>query len=266
MKKLLLFSSLLFWVPIFAQTPFDCDDGRFYQVISNELKAFDPVTSTYTDIGIVHSTTFNSGGYNTVDDFLYAEDKNNKLIRIGSDGITDLGLIDYDESVYGTWYANADIDSNGDYWAFLSAYRQKNMMLKINDLASYDGTQPIDFEYVLMDTSVVGAIVDVVFIDGLLYGVNKSSTLYTFDVSTTPVTVTSASVANLPVGSYGAGWSDSAGRLYVSNNAGGLWLIEGYMTANPIAVYMGSSEVTNQNDGFKCAVGASPLDKDKMGF
>ena len=71
MKKITTLIILLITLLTHAQEPFDCDDGNFYQVISGSLKIYDPITGSYSDA--LHTyATYNAGGYNEQDNFLYA--------------------------------------------------------------------------------------------------------------------------------------------------------------------------------------------------
>ena len=77
----------------YGQQPFDCNEAKFYQVISGSLRSYDPVTGTYSDP--LHTTpSYNAGGYNVVDDFLYAiRSSDRHLLRIGMDQVVDLGAV-----------------------------------------------------------------------------------------------------------------------------------------------------------------------------
>jgi len=44
-----IFSILLISIAIHAQQAFDCNDGTFYQVISGTMKAYDPITGSYSE-------------------------------------------------------------------------------------------------------------------------------------------------------------------------------------------------------------------------
>ncbi|PJF33662.1 MAG: hypothetical protein CUN57_01555, partial [Phototrophicales bacterium] len=77
-------------------------------------------------------------------------------------------------------------------------------------------------------------------------------------------TTTSKTVTGLPSGNrtYGAAYTDADGRLYVSDNNGGVYLIQNYETASPTAFYLNISETTNANDGLSCRLAKSSFDQD----
>ena len=71
-----------------------------YQVVGNQLKIGVVDTSTspaglvYTDVGGPYSEPYNGGGYNTVDNFIYAISGSGRLLQVASDGsVADLGAI-----------------------------------------------------------------------------------------------------------------------------------------------------------------------------
>ena len=75
-------------------TPFNCE-AAFYQVISGRLKIFDPLTSTYTNVGPDHDN-INAMGYNIQDNYLYGLDRSDDktLIQLDANGVkTDVGVI-----------------------------------------------------------------------------------------------------------------------------------------------------------------------------
>jgi len=67
---------------------------------------------------------------------------------------------------------------------------------------------------------------------------------------------------------FGAGWQDSVGSLYFSNNGSGganpsqaaIWKIESFEgTGNPTATWVIDSEITNANDGAGCPLASDPV-------
>ncbi len=244
-----------------AQQPFDCNEGKFYQVISGALRSYDPVTGTYSDPLHTH-TAYNAGGYNPVDNFLYAIRNSDKhLLRIGTDLIVDLGAVAQNGGIsFGGGYA-ADVDSDGNLWVFQNAI-DKQSFHKITNLQDYDGSSPPVFEIVVSNQASPSTCADIVFIDGNLYGGSKGN-VYKWDLTTATPAFSYTSVTDLPSDTFGACYTDTSNRLYVSSNKGGLYLVNDYQAASPYASLLNNTEVTNSNDGFKCAVGVSPIDADK---
>lgn len=261
MKDLINLFFLLSALALAAQTPFDCNDGNFYQVISGQLKAYDPITGKYSEP--LHSfADYNAGGYNVIDDFMYAINKDDKhLLRIGQDQIVDLGeIISVTGVIFGGGYA-ADIDSQGNLWVYQNG--SKDRFHKVLAVHTYDGTSSPLFEEVFADQTTPGTCADIVYVNGAFYG-GGNGRLYKWDlVSGTPV-MTYKTVTGLPSSTNGAAYADVANRLYISDNQGGLYIVEDYEN-NPTATLLNMTVVTNSNDGFKCASGRSPLDKDSDG-
>ncbi|WP_459209478.1 DUF6923 family protein [Aquimarina rhabdastrellae] len=264
MRKILLFAGLLVALTTQAQSPaaFDCNEGSFYQVISGQLKAYDPITGMYSDPLHTHINAYNAGGYNSVDNYLYAVNKGDShLLRIGTDFIQNLGQVTQNNGVnFGGGYC-ADVDLDGNLWAFQNGDRQT--FHKVVNLQTYDEeTQPI-FEIVTADRAIPTTCADIALIDDAFYGGGRGN-LYKWDISSgTPVVTVIENVPGLPNSTFGAAYTDTAKRLYLSDNKGKLYLIEGYDTATPQAVFLNNTEPTNSNDGFKCAIGMSPLDRDE---
>lgn len=261
MRDLINLFFLLSALAMAAQTPFDCNDGKFYQVISGELKSYNPITGTYSEA--LHSyADYNAGGYNVVDDFMYAINKaDNHLLRIGQDQIVDLGaVISNDGAVFGGGYA-ADLDPQGNLWVYQNG--SKDRFHKVLAVHTYDGTSSPIFEEVYADATTPGTCADIVYVNGNFFG-GGNGNLYKWDLTSGSPVMTYKTVAGLPSSVNGAAYADVANRLYISDNKGGLYLVEDYEN-NPTATLLNMTVVTNSNDGFKCASGRSPLDKDSDG-
>ncbi|KZS42876.1 hypothetical protein AWE51_16030 [Aquimarina aggregata] len=261
MKKTFTLLVILIASSIYAQQPFDCNDGKFYQVISGALRSYDPITGTYSDPLHTH-TAYNAGGYNPVDNFLYAIRNSDKhLLRIGSDLIVDLGAVANNGGVtFGGGYA-ADVDSEGNLWVFQNSL-DKRSFHKITNLQDYDGSSSPVFEIIVSDQASPSTCADIVFINGNLYGGSRGN-VYKWDLTTATPAFSGKSVTDLPNHTFGASYTDTSNRLYVSSNNGGLYLVNDYESATPYATLLNNTEVTNSNDGFKCAIGVSPIDADK---
>ncbi len=263
MKKITTLFILLFALASssYAQQPFDCNEGKFYQVISGALRSYDPITGTYSNPLHTH-TAYNAGGYNPVDNFLYAIRNSDKhLLRIGEDFILDLGAVAPNGAIqFGGGYA-ADVDSEGNLWVFQNSLDRRSFH-KILNLQDYDGTSSPVFEIVVSDQASPQTCADVVFINGNLYGGSRGN-VYKWDLTTATPAFSSKSVTDLPSHTFGAAYTDTSNRLYVSSNQGGLYLVNDYENPAPYATLLNNTEVTNSNDGFKCAIAISPVDADQ---
>ncbi len=262
MKKTTTLIALLLTILGYAQQAFDCNDGNFYQVISGALKTYNPITGTYSES--LHTyDTYNAGGYNVVDNFLYAIKKSDKhLLRIAKDMVIDLGAVTpAGTTAFGGGYA-ADVDNEGNLWVFQN--NTKITFHKITNLKDYNGTSSPVFEVVTADQASPSTCADIAYINGSFYGGSRGK-LYKWDLSTGTPVFSSKSVAGLPSSNFGAAYGDSSNRLYLSDNNGGLYLINDYESATPTATLLNLTETTNSNDGFKCVGGVSPLDRDNDG-
>ncbi|WP_299899134.1 DUF4114 domain-containing protein [uncultured Aquimarina sp.] len=261
MKKIVLFIfSCVLMNFAYGQQPFDCNEAKFYQVISGSLRSYDPVTGTYSDP--LHTTpSYNAGGYNVVDDFLYAiRSSDRHLLRIGMDQVVDLGAVAPNGGVeFGGGYA-ADVDDQGNLWVFQNNLGRQSFH-KIINLHTYDGSSAPTFEIVVANQASPNTCADIVFINGNLYGGSKGD-VYKWDLSSSTPVFSSKDVTDLPNDTFGACYTDTSNRLYVSSNKGGLHLVNDYEGASPYATLLNNTDVTNQNDGFKCAAGVSPIDAD----
>ncbi len=263
MKKITFLLGLLITSLISAQQPFDCDDGNFYQVISGAMKAYDPVTGSYSDALHTYSS-YNAGGYNVADNYLYAIKSSDKhLLRIAKDMVIDLGAVAPVGTVmFGGGYA-ADVDADGNLWVFQN--NNKKTFHKITNLKDYDGTNSPIFEVIESDIASPSTCADITYINNAFYGGSRGK-LYKWDLSSGSPIFSSKAVTNLPRSTFGAAYTDASNRLYLSDNSGGLYLVNDYESATPTATLLNLTETTNSNDGFKCASGISPLDKDQDGI
>ncbi len=250
-----------------ATTPFDCSSssGTFYQVISGELRLYNPIDGTY-DSPLSTLEFYNAGGYNSTDNFIYAIVENTQptlashLIRIDSNGnFDDLGILDETAPNY----IAGDTD-NGD-----NLYLRDGRGLRRIDNIS---TLPANPTATITTTFLGNAAwnnnpgpmtpLDIVFINGSFYGVDTNN-LFIWNLITGNRSI--VTVSGLPIGgseNYGAVYTDSSDRLYISNNDGGLYVIEDYITATPSASYLSSSQNVTRNDGFSCPFSPSPIDQD----
>ncbi|MDY7395986.1 gliding motility-associated C-terminal domain-containing protein [Aureibaculum sp. 2210JD6-5] len=242
---------------VYAQG-FDCP-RLFYQVISGELKSLNPITGLYSAPINSNGSGYNSGGYNEIDGLMYALVNDlggtvaqNHIIRILADGtIVDLGDL-------GVSSFSGDIDDNDALW-----YISGNNFNKIDNVSTLPANGTPSVTVVGGWTGVADNVADVAFInDGTnrrLWGASNGRLSY-WDLDTQ--VKGRVTVAGLPNGTYGAAYSDNSKRLYVSNNAGGIYVINDYLTPTPTAQFLIASEVTASNDGFACPSAESAFDKD----
>ena len=100
--------------------PFSCT-GDIYQVQSGQLRIFDPITSTYTNVGAPNGS-YNATGYNVLDNYAYGS-QGNRIIRIEDDGsITTLFNVGFSSFA-------GDVDYNNTLWLRRSASRYSGVNL-----------------------------------------------------------------------------------------------------------------------------------------
>jgi hypothetical protein len=231
-----------------APGPFDCQPG-LYQVIAGQLKLFDPVSQTYTDIGAT-GAAYNAMGYSVEDDYLYALGtqagvNQAHLLRIDREGtVTSLGV---PIGLPVANYVSGDMDDAG------------NLIVRANATTLYSidvsAGPPTATVITLTSGTIVGS--DLVWIDGYLYSANLTS-LYRVDLATR--TATTAAVSGLTSGGFGAAWSDEPSNLYISdNNTGRISQISGFTGAGPSAVVRATATVTSNNDGAACKQASDPF-------
>lgn len=195
-------------------------------------------------------TTINAMAYNTLDNFLYAyQGGNNELIRISSDGTTE---------VVGTFPATAsvfvgDIDTDGNYWCGTG-----NTWFQI-DLRPGSPTYGTLIDNGTVNNLGLGVNDWVYFPDGgqYLYAAARNSTgggsttLIRFSLDTKTYEVIQR-YPNVGGHTWGAMYGINNGTLYASDNTNGeIWAfpIEGgsaYLAAQ--------GPVSNQNDGARCVL------------
>jgi len=221
--------------------PFTCT-GNIYQVQSGQFRIFDPITSTYTDIG-PDGRDYNAIGYNQNDNMIYGI-RGQMLIRIDATGqiteIFDTGLGSF----------TGDMDLQNQLWI-----RNANNFHKINVI-----TQNID-TISLTGSDFPGGSADIAFVATPL-GDRIVQVGRTRMAVFNPVTETSttAIVADLPnEGSTGAIWADSTGRVFLfKNTTGNVYELFDYLTPNPRAVLVARGVPSNSNDGTSCRAAPFP--------
>ncbi len=217
-------------------TPFSCTEA-IYQVQSGQLRIFNPITSTYQDVGS-NQGSYNAIGYNILDDYGYGSHGSN-IIRIGADGSTEVVY----SGISGSY--SGDVDYFGNYWL-----RTNNNIYRRIDLATGTVTS-VSF------TGPGGSDgpADVTYIP---FGGNEyligfaAQTMYRYNI--TDGTKKKIPVSGgMPNGGYGATWTDLNGRLFTFNNlTGEIWEIFDYGSAQASAVFVAQADPSGNNDGFSC--------------
>ncbi|MBT0958703.1 DUF11 domain-containing protein [Alphaproteobacteria bacterium KMM 3653] len=219
---------------------FTCS-GDIYQVQSGQLRIFDPVTSTYQNVGPKNGS-YNATGYNVSDNFAYAS-QGSWVIRIYADGTI--------EQVHNVGFGSysGDVDFSNNYWL----RRNHNRYAKI-DLATGNFVE-VDF------AGPGGGPADVAYDQfggkEYLIGFSGGGTLYRYNI--TDGTKENISLPGLPSGGYGATWTDLNGRLFTFNNTTGLLFeVFDYFTDSPSFTQVGVGVPSGNNDGFSCSQSPFP--------
>ncbi len=225
-----------------AQTaPFQCT-GDVYQVQSGQFRIFDPLLSSYVDIG-PDSTDYNAIGYNIADGLVYGM-RSGSIIRIDANGIvTTLFDVAFNSN-------SGDVDNDNNLWV-----RTGNNQLQVIDL----DTQSVST--ITMTQNNPGGAADLAFVDSVV-GLRIVLVGRTEMALVDPLTgmTTTANVADLPnEGTTGAIWSDSAGRvLLFKNTTGNVYELFDYLTPNPRVELVATGVPSNSNDGTSCRAAPFP--------
>ncbi|MDO6590181.1 MULTISPECIES: DUF7507 domain-containing protein [Rhodobacterales] len=214
---------------------------EIYQVQSGQLRIFDPLTSSYENVG-TNQGSYNATGYNIQDNYAYGSQGSN-IIRIAADGSTEVVF----NGVSGSYSGDVDYDNN--YWL-----RTNNTTYRRIDLATGVVT-------IVSFTGLGGGPADIAYIEygggGYLIGFS-STTMYRYNIS--DGTKENISITGgLPSGGFGATWTDLNGRLFTfNNNTGEIWEIFDYDTGSPSAVFVAQADASGNNDGFSCPLASFP--------
>jgi len=242
-----------------ACNPFECEPA-FYQVIDADMKVLDPDTGNYVLLG-TSDDNYNSTGWDIRTNLIYGLGASsttweNHLLVIGGDGVAyDLGIpVDADgEELSGDIYA-ADMDRDGNLWLRLGVnYAKVDVDSNTYEVISFTNDS---------GTAYVN-VADVVFErnSNSFWGA-KNEYLFRWDLNN--LTVTRAYVDGLPDSMFGAAYADNIGNIYFSDNDGGIYRIDDYLTDTPVAVKVAESESTYSNDGSSCPDAAAPFKADLM--
>ena len=214
--------------------PFTCD-GEIYQVQSGQLRIFDPIVSSYVDVG-PQQGAYNATGFNTQDNFGYAA-QGQDIIRIHSDGTIEDVFTNIGHTSF-----SGDVDGNNTLWL-----RRANNRYIGYDLAT-GAANDITFT-----GSLVGVADAAYFPSGgtnyLIGYASGDSSIFNLDNGT----VVRRDVSGLPGGAFGATWTDFNGRIFTFNNGSGeIFEVFNPLSANPSAVLVAQGDPSGSNDGFSC--------------
>lgn len=242
-----------------------------YQVVGAQLKIgtvdthASPATLTYTDVGSAYSSSYNAGGYNTVDNFIYAlAGSPANLLKIASDGTVESNAVTGVTTP--TAFVAGDVSTDGQS---LIAFNNSDSLVWSIDLDSFIGTE-IGSLTTAMPPANVGDFAIVT--DGAVttaYGFDTTTgSLISFD-PTGPFDAasTNGSVAIGPGIAKGAVWADSSGNLTVFvNGTGDVYSVTNPGDASPVVTKVASlGSATSQNDGMKCALAESAFPEPDSG-
>ncbi len=223
----------------YAGPPFQCD-GNIYQVQSGQLRIFDPITSTYQNIG-PQNGSYNATGFNILDNYAYASQGGN-IIRISADGTI--------ETVFNIGFGSfsGDVDFSNNYWLRRNNSRYARIDLATGNIVNVDftgsGGGPADVAY----DQFGGEEFLIGFGGGRIFRYNITNQ-----------TRENFVVPGLPGGGFGATWTDSNGRLFTFNNNNGLlYEVFDYFSNTPTVQQVGVGEPSGNNDGFSCSLAPFP--------
>ncbi|KAK5637110.1 hypothetical protein RRF57_012823 [Xylaria bambusicola] len=191
-------------------------------------------------------TTINAMAYNTLDNFLYARQRgNNELIRISSDGTTEvvttfpdnnnnvnIGDIDTDGNY---WYAGMDLKpGSATYGTLIDSGKVDNLGLSIADWAYLPVGGP--YLYSAAHNTTAGG----------------GTTLIRFSLETKTYGVVQR-YPNIGGHTWGAMYAINNGTLYASDNTNGeIWAFPIEGGSRPYLASQGP--ISGQNDGARCVL------------
>ncbi|MEP2736608.1 MAG: Ig-like domain-containing protein [Erythrobacter sp.] len=217
-----------------AAGPFTCS-GEIYQVQSGQLRVFDPISSSYVDIG-PQNGSYNATGFNTQDNFAYGMQGSN-VIRIHSDGTIE-NVFNIGQSSFA-----GDVDDNNTYWLRGSS---------ANRLVSVNLTTGARQDFVI--SGQVNSAADFMFVreGGVPYLLMVASGRVGI-VNLNTMTSIRRNVAGLPGGGFGAQWTDFNGRIFAFRNSDGtIHELFDVFTNSPTASLAAQGDPSGNNDGFSC--------------
>lgn len=219
--------------------------SHIYQVLNGKLHVFDPLSEDYTSAGAEATVVVNAIGFNQEDNLIYGIAVRDGLDSLGN-AVSKADLVMYDasgdtyrigETPYRSW--TADIDDNGDLWAFHSSMDRVTRI----DLDQVDENgNPVSETFKFPHDMVTDKVWDVGFdaASKTFYGVVRPSQagepakLFQIDISnvatggepefsTTPIMgtyVDGVLIEGVPAITFGAFVVDGDGNLYAGGNGG----------------------------------------------
>jgi hypothetical protein len=238
-----------------------------YQVVGAQLKigSVDSNVLSYTNVGSAYSSSYNAGGYNTVDNFIYAlAGSPANLLKIASDGTVESNAVTGVTTPHN--FVAGDVSTDGQS---LIAFNYNDSLVWSIDLDTFIGTE-IGSLTTAMPPANVGDFAIVT--DG------AETTAYGFDTTTGNLisfdptghfdaASTNVSVAIGPGSAKGAVWADSSGNLTVFvNTTGDVYSVKNPGAVTPVVKKVASlGASTTGNDGMKCALAASAFPEPDAG-
>ncbi|MEM7057763.1 MAG: calcium-binding protein [Pseudomonadota bacterium] len=260
--------------------------AKLYQVISGQLKVFDPVAEEYQDAGPATGLGMNAIGYNTEDDMLYGLARDEGTDALGNQvDRNDVVTIDAKGNVYrvGESGANSfvgDFDGDGNLWAFNNSLNHVQM-IDVDNIGP-DGN-PESIRVDLPNDFFEGKIFDIAYNvnEDVFYAVEapakngEPGTVHRIDLSDAPnggepviesvpiagTLVEDVMKSGFPKGAFGAVFMDGEGNLYAGLNkgdhdlgaadtSGGIYKINiDWEQGVAHGELKAASQITNKNDG-----------------
>lgn len=281
MKKSLTISSLavaaaVALVPSPAQAlgpAFTCD-AVTYQTVAAQLKigtvdtSDTPASLVYTNVGAAHANNLNAGGYNPIDNFIYAMEWSGSgapdLVKIASDGTYDtIGPLQSPGQQQS--YPAGDVSPDG-HLIIIGATTPTVWSVEVSTayptaLGSLSGTTPA---VSLGDIAIVttGGI-------SIAYGFDTTTgALVSFPLQGTFAVTINSTIAVGAGSAKGAVWTDTSGNLTTFvNNTGEVYSIENPADATPTVSLVATGEIPGAggNDGMKCALSESAFEPEGSG-
>jgi LPXTG-motif cell wall-anchored protein len=250
--------------PAQASGPAFTCDAVTYQVIANQLKigtvdpATSPATLTYTNVGPSYSESYNGGGYNVVDNYIYAMSASNQLLRVASDGSVE--ALGAPSGLSAGTYLAGDVTPDGQQLIVINVADKSVWSIDLAGVSATNiGSLPsspaqIDMgDFAIVDSgSAVTA-----------YGFDVATgALVSFDPTVNPIAVNvNSSVAIGATSAKGAVWTDSTGNLTTFvNSTGEVFAISDPGSASPTVSLVANGTSAAGNDGMKCAQSASAFE------
>lgn len=261
--------------------------AKLFQMISGQLKVFDPETEQYEAAGDPTGLKINAIGFNTDDDLIYGIAKANGVDALGNPvSIRDLVMVDAQGNAYRVGETPVadyvgDFDDEGNLWTFQSSL---NRVTRI-DVDNLDANgNPVATNFDLPNGLFEGRAYDIAYnaSEGVFYAVESPGQNHadgavhridlrgleegeTPQISTIPITATlydDGMTDGMPRGAYGAVFMDGDGNLFFGLNrgdhdldgetdaAGGIYRVNmDWSNGTAYSEFMAESQSTGSNDG-----------------